>query len=93
MIDDLHLEDIQVTESSGNVFADLGLLNAEEALAKADLAIAINHIMEARGLTERETVGILDASQSLIHDVRRGRLTDVSTHWLRQAGKRLGMGL
>jgi len=90
MIDDIRYEDIRVTESSGNVFADLGLPNAEEALAKAELAIAINRIMEERGLTERETAEILGTSQSRIHNVRRGRLTGVSTDWLFQALNKLG---
>ena len=31
---------IQVEESSGNVFADIGLPNPEERLAKAELAVA-----------------------------------------------------
>ncbi|MDQ6602688.1 MAG: helix-turn-helix domain-containing protein [Chloroflexota bacterium] len=90
MIEDIRLEDIRVTESSGNVFADLGLPNAEEALAKAELAIAINRIMEGRGLTERQTALILGTSQSRIHNVRRGRLTGVSTDWLFHALNNLG---
>ncbi|HEY8292566.1 MAG TPA: helix-turn-helix transcriptional regulator [Thermomicrobiales bacterium] len=90
MIDEIRLEDIHVTESCSNVFADLGLPNAEEALAKAELAIAINRSMEERGLTERETAGILGTSQSRIHNVRRGRLTGVSTDWLFQALNKLG---
>ena len=34
------LGDIEYTESSGNVFADLGLANPEEALVKAQFAIS-----------------------------------------------------
>ncbi len=34
-------EEATVTPSSGNVFADLGLRDADELLAKADLAHAI----------------------------------------------------
>ncbi len=91
MIDDIRLEEIQVTESSGNVFADLGLPNAEEALAKADLAIAINRIMEERGFTERQAATILGTSQSRLHNVRRGRLMGVSTDWLLHAPNRFGL--
>ncbi len=91
MIDDIRLEDIQVTESSGNVFADLGLPNAEEVLAKADLAITINRIMEERGFTERQAASILGTSQSRLHNVRRGRLTGVSTDWLLHALNRFGL--
>jgi len=34
-----------ITPSSGNVFADLGLPNPEERLAKAELARQINNII------------------------------------------------
>jgi len=77
--------DIEFTESSGNVFADLGLPNAEEALAKAELAIAIDRIMRERGLSESQTAMILGTSQSRIHSMRRGRLVEVPTDWLAQA--------
>jgi predicted XRE-type DNA-binding protein len=93
MIDDIRLEDVQVTESSGNVFADLGLPNAEEALAKAELAIAINRIMEERGFTERQAAIILGTSQSRLHNVRRGRLMGVSTDWLLHALNRFGLDI
>jgi hypothetical protein len=36
----------QVTPSSGNVFADLGLPNAEEIQTRVRLAVAINEIIE-----------------------------------------------
>jgi hypothetical protein len=36
---------------SGNVFADIGLPNPEERLAKADLAIRISEAIRARRLT------------------------------------------
>ena len=39
---------IEVEEGSGNVFADIGLPNPEERLAKADLAIRIGEAI-ARG--------------------------------------------
>lgn len=84
---------IKSTESCGNVFADLGLPNAEEALAKADLAIAINRTMEERGLTERQAATILGTSQSRLHNVRRGRLTGVSTDWLLQALDTFGLDI
>lgn len=91
MIDDIRLEDIRVTESSGNIFADLGLPNPEEALAKAELAIAINRTMQDRDLTERQAATILGTSQSRVHNVRRGRLTGVSTDWLLQALNTFGL--
>lgn len=90
MADDIRLEEIQVTESSGNVFNDLGLSDAEETLAKADLAIALNRIMEERELTERKTAAILGTSQARVHNVRRGRFAGASIDWLFQALNGLG---
>jgi hypothetical protein len=43
---------IEVEEGSGNVFADIGLPNPEERLAKADLAIRIGEAIRARRLTK-----------------------------------------
>jgi hypothetical protein len=45
---------IQVEEGSGNVFADIGLPNPEEALAKAEIARQVNRIVTERGLTRRK---------------------------------------
>ena len=39
-------DDLRVEESSGNVFADLGYPNAEEALAKSRLAQRIAEVIE-----------------------------------------------
>ncbi len=41
---------IEVTESSGNVFADLGFKNPEEMMAKANLAILIGDTIKKRKL-------------------------------------------
>jgi hypothetical protein len=43
---------IEIEESSGNVFADIGLPNPEERIAKADLAIRIAETIRARRLTQ-----------------------------------------
>jgi predicted XRE-type DNA-binding protein len=45
-------EELELTWSSGNVFADLGLDDPDLLLAKADLAIAITGIIRERGLTQ-----------------------------------------
>ena len=39
---------------SGNVFADLGLENPEELLAKAELVRHINSVIDKRGYTQKE---------------------------------------
>lgn len=65
---------IQQTITSGNVFKDLGLPDAEELLAKAELAHAITCIIEDRNLTQQQAARITGTSQAKISDVVRGNL-------------------
>ena len=66
------------TESSGNVFADLGTPRAEEALAKAELAQKIIGIIHARHLTQVQAAELLDVDQPKISALTRGRLSGFS---------------
>ena len=59
---------------SGNVFADVGLPNAEDALAKAKLAEAIAEAIERRNLTQTETAAILGVDQPKVSRIVNGRL-------------------
>ncbi len=47
--------DETVNPGSGNVFADLGLPNAENLMAKANLALHIRSAIEAMELTREQT--------------------------------------
>lgn len=49
---------IPVTSSSGNVFADLGLPEPEELLAKAALVRQISAAISERGLTQAQAAEI-----------------------------------
>jgi predicted XRE-type DNA-binding protein len=64
--------------SSGNVFADLGLPNPEEALAKAELAHKIAEVMHARRLTQVQTAELLGVDQPKISALVRGQLAGFS---------------
>jgi len=52
-----------VTASSGNVFADLGLKNAEELGTKVRLAASINAILTKRKLTQMQAAQVLGVNQ------------------------------
>jgi predicted XRE-type DNA-binding protein len=84
-------DDIRITEGSANVFADLGLADADELLAKADLAIAIIHRVEERGLTQAEAARLLRTTQPRISDLRRGRLDRFSIDTLLRLLTRLDL--
>lgn len=74
------MNDIQIFEGSANVFADLGLPDADELLVKADMAIAITRRIEERGLTQAEAARL-----------RRGRLDRFSIDTLLRLLTRLGV--
>ena len=73
---------IDVVEGSGNVFADIGLPNPEERLAKADLAIRIGAAIRARRLTQARAARILKIDQPKVSRLLRGRLSGFSTERL-----------
>lgn len=72
------LGNIEYTESSGNVFADLGIPNPKEALAKAEIATKIHEIIKTKKLTQARAAKILKISQPKISLLLRGYLTDFS---------------
>jgi len=65
--------DTAVEKSSGNVFADLGLSNPEERLAKAKLMLLIKKTIEHKGLTQTEAAELVGVGQSDISNIMRGR--------------------
>lgn len=71
-------DEVLVEESSGNVFADLGLPDADELLAKAELARTIRGLIERRGLTQRDAARLLGTTQPKVSDLVRGRLEGFS---------------
>ena len=53
-----HLVDgVEVHRGSGNVFADLGLADAEKLKIKTGLVVEIRKAMRSRGLTQQEAAG------------------------------------
>ena len=62
-------------KSSGNVFADLAIPDAEQELAKTDLAIEITRLIREQGLTQTDAAALLGTAQSKISAIRRGQLT------------------
>jgi predicted XRE-type DNA-binding protein len=63
----------RVTESSGNIFADLGLPNAEQELLKAQLTLQIHSILKDSGLTQAEIAKILGVRQPQVSLLMRNR--------------------
>mgnify|MGYP001561956717 FL=1 len=64
-----------VQRGSGNVFADLGLPNPQEALMKAELARRIDEVVRARRLTQTQAAGVMGIDQPKVSSIRRGKLS------------------
>jgi len=69
---------IEIEKSSGNVYADLGLPDAEEMIVKARLAAKISEIIKHRHLTQQQASGILGMPQSKISNMLRGNFRGIS---------------
>jgi predicted XRE-type DNA-binding protein len=78
-----------VVSGSGNVFADLGLSNPEERLAKAQLVHRIAEIIKERNLTQAKAGAILGIDQAKVSKLVRGRLSEFSTSTLMEYLTRL----
>lgn len=63
---------IKYTESSGSVFADLGLEDAMELQAKSNLAHEILEAIEAHGYTQSQAAKILGTHQTQISRLKTG---------------------
>jgi predicted XRE-type DNA-binding protein len=64
----------KIEEGSGNVFADLGLADADELESKAQLAHRIGEIIRGRHLTQAEAAEVLDATQPIVSKLMNGQL-------------------
>lgn len=80
---------VTIEVSSGNVFADLELPDADELLVKADLAIAIVRAIEARGLKQAEAARLLGINQPKVSALIRGHLEGFSIERLFRFLRRL----
>jgi predicted XRE-type DNA-binding protein len=76
--------------SSGNVFRDLGLPDADELDIKANLAIKIGKIIAQRGLSQIKAAAVLGIDQPKVSAIVRGRLEKFSIERLCQFLTRLG---
>ena len=71
--------DNSVTESSGNVFADLGFPEPEEELTKAQLASHIREILRRRRLTQAAAAELMGIDQPKVSALVNGRLANFSS--------------
>jgi predicted XRE-type DNA-binding protein len=66
------------TPSSGNVFADLNLPEADDLLAKAELAAKVIAEIQKRRMTQTQAAAILGIDQPKISALKQGKLSGFS---------------
>jgi len=71
-------DETTIHDSTGNVFADMGMADAETRLAKAELARAIRKALEERGLDQGAAAELLGISQPDLADLTCGQLARFS---------------
>jgi predicted XRE-type DNA-binding protein len=64
--------------SSGNLWADIGRPDADEALARAELMSRVTSIIRQRRLTQARAAEILGTNQPTISDLIRGKMSKFS---------------
>ena len=73
---------IDYEEGSGNVFADIGLPNADEHLIKAQLVYKISGLMKAGGLKQVAAAKLFGVKQPDVSNMLRGDFRQFSVERL-----------
>lgn len=81
-------QDIEV--SSGNVYADLDNVHAEDMLVKAQLATLISSIIKSRRLTQAEAAKLLGMPQPKLSNLLRGQFRGISETKMLECLTKLG---
>jgi len=84
------IEGVEVQRSSGNVFTDLGLPDAEKLKIKTGLVVEIRKAMRALGLTQQEAAKRMGIPQPKVSGMMRGDFTNLSERKLMDCLNRLG---
>ena len=84
------VDGIEVTTSSGNVFADLGLPDAEKLKVKSGLMIEITKAVRRLELTQEEAGRRMGIPQPKVSAMLRGDFSNLSERKLMDCLNRLG---
>ncbi|MGY4310462.1 putative XRE-type DNA-binding protein [Bradyrhizobium sp. USDA 4369] len=70
------------SRGTGNIFADLGLPNAEEHQLKAALVVQLKRLMEEREITQTDAAKLVEMKQPDLSKLLRGHFKLVSVEKL-----------
>ena len=81
---------IEIEPGSGNVYADLGMRDAEEMQVKAQLATKIGEIIKTRQWTQQQAARLLGMTQPKLSNMLRGQFRGVSEAKMLECLAKLG---
>jgi predicted XRE-type DNA-binding protein len=81
---------IKAQESTGNIFADIGLEDAEKMEVKARLAFKISEIITHRHMTQTQASKVLGMPQPKLSGMLRGQFRGISEAKMLECLNRLG---
>ena len=81
---------VEIEEGSGNVYADLGMVDADEMLVKAQLATKIGEIIKSRKWSQQQAAEVLGIPQSKLSKMLRGQFRGISEAKMLDCLARLG---
>ena len=84
------IDGVEIEKSSGNVFADLGLPDANRLKIKSGLVIEITKAVRNLGLSQEETGRRMGLPQPKVSGLFRGDFSNVSERKLMDCLNRLG---
>jgi predicted XRE-type DNA-binding protein len=84
------IDGIEVEMGSGNVFADLGLPDADKLKIKSGLVIEITKAVRKLGLTQDEAAHRMGITQPKVSGMLRGDFSNLSERKLMDCLNRLG---
>ncbi len=67
-----------IEASSGNVYADVDVYDAEQMQLKAQLALVISEILQRKGLTQQQAAQVLGMTQPKLSNLLRGQFRGIS---------------
>ena len=81
---------IKIEEGSGNVYADLGMADADEMMVKAQLATKIGEIIKGHKWSQQQAADVLGIPQSKLSKMLRGQFRGISETKMLDCLARLG---
>ena len=89
----IKISENKIVESSGNVFADIGLQNAEEIFLKAQMVHKIEQEIKKHNLTQAKAAKILEIPQPRVSQIVNGKFQDISELKLMHCLNKLGYNI